>query len=119
MNQPAERCWTMQEVTNQIPGQRADQVQIGWGKGSGQDGQACLQTGHCCCVISLQKWAVRTNSKLKLRVIIMTKLLIWTMQKLKKERQQTDNLYIYKYKEIFGFSKHILNILSMFFFGFV
>lgn len=55
MNQPAERRRPMQEVTNQIPGQRADQVQIGWGKRSGQDGQACLQTGHRCCVISLQK----------------------------------------------------------------
>lgn len=29
VNQPAERRWTMQEVPDQIPGERADQVQIG------------------------------------------------------------------------------------------
>lgn len=27
MNQPTQRSWTMQDVANQIPGQRADQVQ--------------------------------------------------------------------------------------------
>lgn len=29
VHQPAQGCWTMQEVANHIPGQRADQVQIG------------------------------------------------------------------------------------------
>lgn len=29
MNQPAQRSWTMQAVANQIPGQRADQIQTG------------------------------------------------------------------------------------------
>lgn len=29
VNEPAQGCWTMQEVANHVPGQRADQVQIG------------------------------------------------------------------------------------------
>lgn len=55
VDQPAQRSWAMQTVANQIPGQRAEQVQFGGGQSSGQDGQAGLQTVQCCGVISLQE----------------------------------------------------------------
>jgi len=42
MNQPTQRSWPVKDVANEIPGQRADEVQSGGGKQSRQDGQAGL-----------------------------------------------------------------------------